>query len=61
VEGDTTGTTPCFTDELRSGVEFGSTRGTAEPTPKTSQEYGDAVTEARHGRATRPARPGQWA
>jgi hypothetical protein len=51
---------PGFTDELRSGVELGTTRGNNEAVPKTSQDYGNAVTEARHGQATRPPRPGKW-
>lgn len=61
VEGDTTGTAPHFTDELRQGVDLRSTRGNNEPVPKTTQEYGHAVTEARHGQRTRPRRPGQHA
>jgi hypothetical protein len=28
---------------------------------KSRQEHGHAVTETRHGRATLPPRPGQWA
>jgi hypothetical protein len=60
VEGDSLSATPRFTEELRSGVEIGSTSGNNEALPKTSQEYGDAVTEARHGQATRPSRPGTW-
>jgi hypothetical protein len=51
---------PAFTDELRSGVEGIGTRGNDEPTPKTAQEFGDAVRKAR-GVRTRPARPGRWA
>jgi hypothetical protein len=61
VEGDVAAATPRFTDELRSGVELGTTRGNNEAVSKTSQEYGNAVTEARHGQATRPARPGDRA
>jgi hypothetical protein len=45
---------PAFTDELRKGVERGTTRGNNEPMLKTIQDYGNAVTEARHGQATRP-------
>ena len=54
VEGDVRSPEPRFTDELRSGVDVGSPRENA----KTRQEHGDAVTEARHGQATRPPRPG---
>jgi hypothetical protein len=49
-----------FTDELRSGVEAIGTRGNRE-VQKTAQEYGDAVTETRHGQATIPPRPGDRA
>lgn len=45
---------PASTDELRSGIEMGTPRENA----KTRQEHGHAVTEARHGQATRPPRPG---
>jgi hypothetical protein len=48
---------PAFTDELREGVELGSTRGNNEPVPKTTQEFGDDCREARSVR-TRPVRPG---
>jgi len=48
---------PAFTDELRDGPEVG-TFGNNVAVPKVSQEYGNAVTEARHGAATRPPRPG---
>ena len=50
---------PAFTDELRSGVGLGTTRGNLEQ-PKTGMEYSDAKREAR-GVRTRPARPGQHA
>jgi hypothetical protein len=49
---------PGFTDELRSGVELGTTRGNNEAVPKTAQEFGDARREAR-GVGTRPVRPGR--
>jgi hypothetical protein len=52
---------PAFTDELRDGIELGTTTGNNVAVPKTSQEYGHAVTEARHGQRTRPPRPGQHA
>jgi hypothetical protein len=51
---------PAFTDELRSGVERGTARGNNEAVPKTTEDYGNTVTEARHGQATRPPRPGKW-
>ena len=51
---------PTFTDELRSGVELGTTRGNNEVVPKTAQEAGDARRE-RRGVRVRPPRPGQWA
>jgi hypothetical protein len=56
---DTDKTVPgvATTEELRSGVEFGSTPGNTEA-QGTAQEHGDAVREAR-GVRTRPARPGQ--
>jgi hypothetical protein len=60
VEGDTPGTAPDFTDELREGVEYGTSRGTSEPMLKTTQEFGDERREAR-GVRTRPPRPGQHA
>jgi hypothetical protein len=56
VEGDVSSPAPRFTEELRSGVDVGSPREDA----KTRQEHSDAVTEARHGQATRPPRPGRW-
>jgi hypothetical protein len=59
VEGDVASPAPRFTDELRSGVEMGTTRGNSEAVPKSSQEYGDSVREAR-GVRTRPVRPGQY-
>lgn len=60
VEGDVKSPQPRFTDELREGVELGSSRGNNEAVPRTSQEYGDSVREAR-GVRTRPPRPGQHA
>ena len=51
---------PAFTNELREGVEMGTSRGNNEPVPKTSQEYGDSVRGSR-GVRTRPVRPGQHA
>jgi hypothetical protein len=45
--------TPAFTDELRSGVEMGTSRGNNAAMPKTTQEYGDSVRKAR-GVRTRP-------
>jgi hypothetical protein len=48
---------PSFTDENRSGVEMGTTRGNNE-VQKTAVEYGDSVREAR-GVRTGPVRPGQ--
>jgi hypothetical protein len=56
---DTRKVSPPFTEteELRSGVEFGSTRGNTGG-HKTAQEHGDAVRESR-GVVTRPVRPGQ--
>jgi hypothetical protein len=48
---------PAFSDELRSGVELDSPRGT-NVVQKTTQEYGDSVRESR-GVRTRPERPGQ--
>jgi hypothetical protein len=45
------------TEDLRSGVEFGSTRGNTK-VQKTAQEHGDAMRESR-GVITRPVRPGQ--
>ena len=56
---DTVAPPPALTDELSGGVEVG-TRGNNDPMPKTSQEYGDSVREAR-GVRTRPVRPGQHA
>jgi hypothetical protein len=57
-EGDVLSPTPRFTEELRSGVVMVTTRGNYEPpTPKTTQEFGDARREAR-GVRTRPPRPG---
>jgi hypothetical protein len=50
---------PRFTNELRSGVEMDSSRGTGE-TQKTAMEFGDRRRE-RRGVRTRPLRPGQWA
>jgi hypothetical protein len=47
-----------FTDENRSGIEFGTTRGNYEPVPRTTMEFGDARREAR-GVRTRPVRPGR--
>jgi hypothetical protein len=58
VEGDVTAATPGFTDELRAGIEMGTTRGNHEPVPKTTMEFGDARSEAR-GVRTRPVRPGR--
>jgi hypothetical protein len=49
---------PAFTDELRSGVELGTTVGDAEPVPKATMEFGDARRQAR-GVRTRPVRPGR--
>jgi len=60
VEGDVLSPEPRFTEELRSGVELGSSRGNSVAVPKTTQDYSDAVTEARHGQPTRPSRPGKW-
>jgi hypothetical protein len=60
VEGEVASPEPRFTDELRSGIEMGTSRGNSEALPKTSQEHGDSVREAR-GVRTRPRRPGQWA
>jgi hypothetical protein len=54
---DTTAPAPAFTDELRSSVELGTTRGNNE-VQKTSQEHADSVRESR-GVVTRPVRPGQ--
>ena len=51
---------PSHTEELRSGVETGTTRGN-NTVAKTAQEYGNSVTESRHGQATRPPRPGDRA
>jgi hypothetical protein len=57
---DTDCTSPAVasTEELRSGVEFGSTRGNSEQTQKTFAENVDALREAR-GIRTRPPRPGR--
>jgi hypothetical protein len=57
VEGDVSSPAPRFTEELREGVELGTSRGNNEAVPKTTQEYGDSVREARSVR-TRPVRPG---
>jgi hypothetical protein len=54
VEGDVRSPEPRFTDELRSGVEMGTPRENT----KSRQEHGNAVTQARHGQATRPPCPG---
>jgi hypothetical protein len=58
---DTDKTVPgvASTEELRSGVDFGSTRG-IDTVAKTRQEYGDAARESR-GVRIRPVRPGQHA
>jgi hypothetical protein len=57
---DTRYTSPpvTHTEELRSGVEFGSTRGNNEQTQKTFAENVDGLREAR-GIRTRPPRPGR--
>jgi hypothetical protein len=57
VEGDVASPAPRLTDELRSGIDMGTTRGNNE-VPKTTQEHGDSVREAR-GVRTRPSRPGR--
>jgi hypothetical protein len=57
VDTDYVGPAPLIDPATNAGVEVG-TRGNNEPTPKTTQEYGDAVRESR-GVRTRPVRPGR--
>jgi hypothetical protein len=58
VDTDYVGPPVVVNPETNASSDFGSTRGNNEPVPKTTQDYGDMVREAR-GVRTRPVRPGQ--